>query len=433
MKKLSINSVDKRITIEYRSLLAGLVTIVFCSEMTIYARDSQVFESVLNAVMFLCIICGVLDCCKRHRSKDKVVIVLTIAFFSARLVSYLINGKTVTYGGAMMDQAFYLIGIYTGLFGGRQQRNVALCSFLIFDVFIIMLCYFNYYLRYDYVVSIVSKYWEGGLDFKTNAFQNQNYAGMLTGAAIIICCALLLNAGLSRKRIAALSPILVLNIYTLIRYTNCRSAQTGLAITAAIFIAVLVAKRLDSVKLVATMLLVACVATLIPLYTLVYYKDNENYLADVTPMERFLDSALTDRYAIWKTTIISQEGHGLFGYANSSNAKEKREELVNTFDQTKVADNYRMALEHSRQHNGYLATINEAGFLGAGILLLLLLKRIASLKGRFSDKQWEYLMLPYIFWTNIFEAKLINALFFTGFLMMILLLPSENTEIEAQR
>ena len=73
--------------------------------------------------------------------------------------------------------------------------------------------------------------------------------------------------------------------------------------------------------------------------------------------------------------------------------------------------------------------INEAGIVGALAMLALLLYRIKGLKGRFRDGNWEKILLVFIFWINIFEAKFILQQFFTGLLMMILLMPGcENPE-----
>ena len=75
------------------------------------------------------------------------------------------------------------------------------------------------------------------------------------------------------------------------------------------------------------------------------------------------------------------------------------------------------------------ALIADVGFVVAAevlccCLLLLLLRRIRILKGRFRDGQWEKLLLIYIFWINLFEAKFVLHVFFTGFLMMVLLMPN---------
>ena len=63
-------------------------------------------------------------------------------------------------------------------------------------------------------------------------------------------------------------------------------------------------------------------------------------------------------------------------------------------------------------------------FANKEYFLLLLLARIRKFKGRFRDGQWDKLLFLYIFWLNLFEAKLILSNFFTGFLLMIMLLPS---------
>lgn len=404
-----------------------VATLLFCSEMTFVARQSNNYELLLNAIIFLFIIFGIGSVLARRKELDAVIVTLTVAYFVARIVSYMLNGKTITYGGAMMVQAFYLIGINRWFFGGKKYRRIALYSFLIFDIAAVLLCYFNVRFRYSYVEKLVLNHWDVGMNFGTNAFQNPNYAGMLAGAAIITCFAILMNEKFSKRRRWILLPVILLNLYTLVKYTSCRSAETGLIVVFMAFVLIKIMKRIDSIKLITGLMLVVCFLTLVPIRATVYWHDNEHYLMDISPAEQILDKASSNRYAIWKTVFLSQKNHELLGYANSSNAKDKREELLNNFDQTRVADNYRIAVEHPRQHNGYVATYNEAGILGTVLLMLLLLRRIMMLKGSFRDGKWEYLLLIYIFWINLFEAKLINATFFTGFLMMVLLMPDEES------
>lgn len=139
-----------------------------------------------------------------------------------------------------------------------------------------------------------------------------------------------------------------------------------------------------------------------------------------------MQEASSQRYTIWKTTILSQEGHELFGFGSITKAWDARKEFVYNFDFDKVDGIYIISPNHKRQHNGYLAVYNETGLIGTVCLLLLLLAKIRTMKGRFRDGQWEKLLLIYIFWINLFEAKFVLHVFFTGFLMMVLLLPPEE-------
>ena len=195
-------------------------------------------------------------------------------------------------------------------------------------------------------------------------------------------------------------------------------------------------KRIDSIKWIVGLTLIGCMLMLVPVGVLVYSGDNEQRLSDSSPAEMKIDSALTGRYALWKTTILSQKGHWAFGFGNNKRANKARINYINEyidehgeFDTINIAEYfYWLATIHTRQHNGYVALINEAGLVGALAMLALLLYRIKGLKGRFRDGNWEKLLLVYIFWINIFEAKFLLQQFFTGLLVMILLMPDCEEE-----
>ena len=403
-----------------------LITILFCISMTIQAKKYSVIEKSLDLLMLLCIVDGIIATIIKRKTADKAVFIYTVLYLATRIVSYKLNSIPIEYGGTMMLQFFYLIGVSRHLFGGRKKTTAALYSFIAFDIYAVMLCLFNYHFRPEYVASLCKKYMTAGMMPQTNMFQNPNYAGMMTGAAIVVCFAIIINKKNDRIHAALMIPIIIVNAIMLYCYTGCRSAQIGVVIVVALFVVIMVIKKIDSVRAVIGVSLLISFLSLVPLYTLVYWGPNNNYLYDVTYTENIVEGYSSGRYAIWKTTILSQQGHQLFGFGNSTNAWNKRKELINNADPSIVTETYIQSANHKRQHNGYLALINEAGFVGTIVFLFLLLSRIKNLKGFFRDGQWEKLLLVYIFWINLFEAKFVLQLFFTGFLMMVLLLPSEE-------
>ena len=368
----------------------------------------------------------------KHREADKSIVLLTVLYFIARLISYRLNDLPVTYGGTIMLQMFYLIGINKFLFGGRKRVLTALYTFIAFDIAAILICYFNLWFRRGYVDRLLEEYAGKGMIVQTSLFQNPNYAGMMAGAAIVICCALVMNEGLKKKTILMAAPVILLNLLMLFIHTGCRSAQTGLVIVALVYAFVRLFRRADSVKHIVGAVLLVCFLALIPLTFLVHWKNNNQNIADVSQLEWDLEAISSERYAIWKTTILSMEGHELFGFGNISTAWDKRKEVIENSPPEWTSEVYYHSAVHKRQHNGYLAVVNEAGIVGAVLLLLLLLSRIRKLKGSFRDGQWEKLLLIYIFWINLFEAKFVLHIFFTGYLMMILLLPPDEEETKKE-
>ena len=400
-----------------------VTTLFFCLSMTTFDDSRAWFKFIFDIITALCIIYGLAANIAKFKKIDIPVLVLTILYFISRLISYSLNDIALTFGGAIMLQAFYLIGINKYLYGGKSRQRVAVVTFLVFDVGILLLNYYNLYFRPEYVEKAVEAYYVKGMLAETNMFQSKNYAGMIAGATIVICFAEILNKKFNKTTTLILSPVIVLNLIMLFVHSHCRSGQLGVIVMALVTAALIGIEKIDSTKKVIGLSLIFCFLTLIPLYGLVYTHENDQALEN-TPIEQKIDDASTFRYAIWKTTILSQKGHLLFGYGNTKTASKKKIEYIESFDPDKVSLSYQRAVEQRRQHNGYLAQMNETGIVGTILFLLLLLARIRKFKGRFRDGQWDKLLFLYIFWLNLFEAKLILSNFFTGFLLMIMLLPS---------
>ena len=411
-----------------KTAVVVLTTLFFCLSMTIFDDSRAWFKLIFDLVTTGCIIYGLAANAINHRKADRTIVILTVLYFIARLISYLLNGIPVKFGGTIMLQAFYLIGISKYLYGGKSRQRAAIGTFLAFDIGILLLNYFNLYLRPGYVERALEKYAVKGMLAETNMFQSKNYAGMIAGATIIICCAEILNKRFEKKTSLLLIPVIAGNLFMLYVHSHCRSGQTGVVAIAILTAVIMAIRKIDSTRKILGFTLIICFMTLIPLYGLVYSHENGEYLTNEVAIEQKIDDASTYRYAIWKTTILSQKGHLLFGYGNNTNAAKKKTEYINRFDPENVSLSYQLATEHKRQHNGYLAQVNETGIIGSVLLLFLLLSRIKGFRGRFRDGQWDKLLLIYIFWLNLFEAKLILANFFTGFLLMIMLLPSEEGE-----
>ena len=414
------------ITVIVKTIIVALLMLLFCVSMTIPAKKIESIDALMDFLTLLCIVCGLISTCNKYKEAEKSVVLFTALYFVARIVSYKINDLDIRYGGAFMLQAFFLIGVCRELFGEKKYIYTALYSFLAFDICALGLCQYLFHFRPEYIAGIAKNFEESGFIPELSLFQNTNYVGMMAGAAIIICFSLIMNNGIRLVPLLLGIPVIGINLYTLLKYTGCRSAITGLMLTALIVIVITVFKKLDSVKTVVGTILIACFLTLIPLYALVYWGDSNEYLFDRTPAEQLMQEASSQRYTIWKTTILSREGHELFGFGSITKAWDARKEFVYNFDFDKVDGIYIISPNHKRQHNGYLAVYNETGLIGTVCLLLLLLAKIRTMKGRFRDGQWEKLLLIYIFWINLFEAKFVLHVFFTGFLMMVLLLPPEE-------
>lgn len=432
MKTITTENPDRGIDIRRireigETALIVVVVLMFCTSMTIPAKTNIVFGAAFDLMIFVCILYGIIINLVKHKEIDKTALILTMAYFITRLISYTVNSLPITYGGSIMLQMFYMIGINKQVICNKKRAYVALYSFLAFDVIAVLMCLGIYRFRPDYADKLVEPYlFSGGLP-DSCLFQNPNYAGMMTAAAIIICIAFIANSRFDKKVCALMIPIAALNLYMLFAHTSCRSGQLGLILIVVLVFLLFTIKRIDSIKWIISLSLIACFLLLVPVGVLAYSGDNENHISDSTPMEMRVDLALTGRYALWKTTILSQKGHWVLGYGNNKKANKARIEYINEHADLDTANIeeyfYWLATIHTRQHNGYIALINEAGLAGALAILALLLYRIMHLKGRFRDDQWEKILLVYIFWINIFEAKFLLQQFFTGLLVMILLMP----------
>ena len=422
----------KQLTDTAEIALIVFIVLMFCVSMTIPAKASHAFGAAFDLMMLFCIICGIGANIYRRKEVDKVALILTLIYFAVRLISYKVNSLPVTYGGSIMLQMFYFIGVNRQLISSKKKVYATLYAFLAFDVVSIILCHCIYIFRPEIAARLVEPYlFLGGLP-DSCLFQNPNYAGMMSAAAVIVCVALMVNSKFKKTVCLIMIPVAALSLHMLFTRTSCRSGQLGVILTIALMILMLAIKRIDSIKWIVSLSLIACIILLIPLCVLVYSGDNEKHLSDSSPLEMKVDLALTGRYALWKTTILSQKGHWALGYGNNKRANKARVEYIEErgdLNQADIAEYfYWLATIHTRQHNGYVALINEAGIIGALAMLALLLYRIKGLKGRFRDGNWEKILLVYLFWINIFEAKFLLQQFFTGLLIMILLMPDCEEE-----
>ena len=425
---------EKRIKLKRLTDIAGTVLIVFvvlmfCISMTIPAKASHAFGSVFDFMMFVCIILGIGANIFRRKEVDRVALILTLAYFVVRFISYIVNSLPVTYGGSIMLQMFYLIGINRQLINSKKKVYAALYAFLAFDVVSILLCHYICIFKPETAARLIEPYvFLGGLP-ESCLFQNPNYAGMMSAAAVIVCVALIINRKFNKIVCLMMIPAAVLSLHMLFTRTSCRSGQLGLILTITLMILLFAVKRIDSIKWIVSLSLIACILLLVPVGVLVYHGDNEKHISDSTTLEMRVDLALTGRYALWKTTMLSQKGRWLFGYGNNKKANKARREYVEKrTDPDSMEYYYWLSTEHTRQHNGYVALVNEAGLIGALAMMALLLYRIKGLKGRFRDGNWEKILLVYLFWINVFEAKFLLQQFFTGLLIMILLMPDCEEE-----
>ena len=411
-----------------KTAIVIITTLLVCGFMTIPAKNNSTFNSSLNATMTFCIATGALFGVINYKKNDKTIFFATAVFFIVRIMSYILNRVPIIYGGSLMIQAFFLIGVCSWIYGNKSSKYNTLISFAIFDVCAVFLCYYNLLFRTDYVEDVFWENIDKGINLQTSMFQNPNTAGMVNAAAVILCLALLANSNHKKRVIFLIIPIIAINLYMLFLHTGCRSAQTGLVATIILAITIKLISKLDSIRMVLCVLLITCFVSLIPVYTLVYWNDNELFLRDNTIVEQRVDDLTSGRYAIWKVAIMSQDNHILFGLGGHNNSVKKRKEFVKNFDTEKTSEYYIEAAEHGSLHNGYLTMMVEAGVVGTSLLLAILLRRIWMIKGRFRDGNWHYLLLVYVFWVNLFEAKLINSVFFTGLIMMVLLMPNEEED-----
>ena len=129
--------------------------------------------------------------------------------------------------------------------------------------------YFNYYFRPEYVEQLVAEHGKYGMTPMANMFLNPNGAGLLAGAAIIACFAMMLD-GEHRTIKSIVSVLLILiNLRMIFFDTGCRSAQTGLIICILVYCLLRLAKGRDSARVVIGTVLIICTLTLVPLYALV--------------------------------------------------------------------------------------------------------------------------------------------------------------------
>ena len=101
MQKDSIKFVDMA-----KTIVVVVTTLFFCLSMTTFDDSRAWFKLCFDLITSACIVYGLASNFIKYKKIDKPVLVLTILYFVARLASYLINGIPITFGGAIMLQAF---------------------------------------------------------------------------------------------------------------------------------------------------------------------------------------------------------------------------------------------------------------------------------------------------------------------------------------
>ena len=138
-----------------KTAVVVLTTLFFCLSMTTFDDSRAWFKLIFDLITAGCIIYGLAANAINYRKADRTIVVLTVLYFIARLISYSLNDIPVKFGGAIMLQVFYLIGISKYLYGGKSRQRAAISTFLAFDIGILLLNYYNLYFRPGYVEKVL--------------------------------------------------------------------------------------------------------------------------------------------------------------------------------------------------------------------------------------------------------------------------------------
>lgn len=354
-----------------------------------------------------------------------------VIYILLRIVSGIVNGSiaNTSFLLTVSSEAYLLYGINSTAVKEISVRFI-LCMITAFDLIAVSLCLYHYMFLNAQTQDALNAYAQGTVAMPFSlVFHNPNSAGLLAGLAVVILSTVLLK-GYQNSAKTLLIPLIVINIIFVL-WTGCRSAIAGVLV----FCAVLILNGytcLKGYKRWLSIVVVCCIAMLIPVYVVAFVSDSQNGLAN-TDQELQIDTVSSGRYNIWKQHIISQKGHYILGFSTIKDAINARaENFCKLMEDGVSAESEQLSAAADTSlgpHNGYLELMLVSGLPGFLLILLFLYKRIGDMDNNFIKSHPEILCLIYLFVICTQESRFITSGLNCITLTMMLLLnfrPDDN-------
>ena len=264
----------------------------------------------------------------------------------------------------------------------------------------------------------------GALYNLTPLYSNPNSQGIMAGMAILLSF-LLVRKG---KAIVLFSIYWIYTFYALYA-GGSRGAMVGL-ITALLAMGLLKICRKISPKVLLTACLLVCTIAAVSIYSFIDYnlKDGDG---NFTETEIQINNVSTGRYLIWQTCYRSHQDTKLLGVGDATIEKQIRNEQLRTDYIGNYGTEEGFIPTTFSVHNGYLATIFIAGWIGFILFIVVLLDKIWQSNGISEKRSQRFVIAGIVVFTLMisnFEALLITSRYYTVLLMFLLLACDHDQE-----
>ena len=248
-------------------------------------------------------------------------------------------------------------------------------------------------------------------------YSNPNSAGIMTGMALLFSFLLIRR----KKKLPLFVLYWMYSLYVL--YIDAsRGAMIGfIAAILCVGLLKLIPKLQPRVLITASLLL--CIGIAIGIYGFIGYNLSDGD-RNFTDLENKLDDMSSTRYQIWQTCYRAHQDTRLLGTGNATLEKKSRNEQIRADLIEDYATDREFVPTTLSVHNGYLATIFIAGWIGFVLFSIILFDKIS--KGHINEnskRESQILSAIVVFSLMVsnFEALMITSRYYTILVLLLIL------------
>lgn len=356
-----------------------------------------------------------------------------LAYFIVRCICFAVNGFQYGIAREIFFEFVFLVAICPWTVGPRVR----------FDIIAWIFCGINLVMNLanTYCCHVLKVFYEetggspvdGGLlgfltHLKTYAsygvgdkvsplYSNPNSAGIMTGMALLFSFLLIRR----KKKLPLFVLYWMYSLYVL--YIDAsRGAMIGfIAAILCVGLLKLIPKLQPRVLITASLLL--CIGIAIGIYGFIGYNLSDGD-RNFTDLENKLDDMSSTRYQIWQTCYRAHQDTRLLGTGNATLEKKSRNEQIRADLIEDYATDREFVPTTLSVHNGYLATIFIAGWIGFVLFSIILFDKIS--KGHINEnskRESQILSAIVVFSLMVsnFEALMITSRYYTILVLLLIL------------
>lgn len=363
-----------------------------------------------------------------------------LAYFIVRCICFAVNGFQYGIAREIFFEFVFLVAICPWTVGPRVR----------FDIIAWIFCGINLVMNLanTYCCHVLKAFFaEGGSDpvnggilgFLTHLksflpygaeynlapiYSNPNSQGIMTGMAILLSFLLV-----RKSKTIVLFVVYWLYTFYALYEGGSRGAMVGL-IFAVLSIGILKVFRKISPKILITVCLLLCTLAAVGIYGFIDYNLKDGDI-NFTETEIQINNVSTGRYLIWQTCYRSHQDTKLLGVGDATIEKKIRnEQMRNDYIGNYGTDEGFIPTTFS-VHNGYLATIFIAGWIGLILFIVILLDKIWKSKSLCKQGNRRFIIagiIIFVLMVSNFEALLITSRYYTVLIMFLLLVWDRKRE-----